>query len=141
MNTRNHIAAGLAAASVACVLLTLPAQSNPPGLLIKVSSPTEYEIVVTNSLASTNYTLFWTDVLADVNYPWIPTEVGAVGQSNFFVPVPDPSVFPQSFYKVLLGSDSDGDGVLEPHDADPLDPTVGYLNVTIQSPLNGEVLQ
>ncbi|HYG21467.1 MAG TPA: hypothetical protein VEH04_01710 [Verrucomicrobiae bacterium] len=140
MNTHNHIAAGLGAASVACVLLTLPAQSNPPGLTIRETAPSEFEIVVTNAVATTNYTLFWTDILADVNYPWIPMWVGEIGQSNFVVPVPDPENYPQSFFKVLEGSDSDGDGVFEQVDADSNDPSVGILTISINAPAHGSIL-
>jgi hypothetical protein len=38
-------------------------------------------------------------------------------------------------------NDSDGDGVPNWEDADPNNPNVGILTITIDSPANGEVLQ
>jgi len=55
-------------------------------------------------------------------------------------PVNDPPSFTGSLTDVCPG-DSDGDGVPDWMDANPYDPTVGALTITIDSPSNGTVFQ
>ncbi len=84
----------------------------------------------------TNYTLFWTPVLADPDYPWEVLSVSSVGQTNFTV---DAGELPTGFFQVLVGADSDADGVPDWQDADPYNSAVGVLTITIDSPINGSV--
>lgn len=133
---------GATASALTLFLLTgLPAQSDPPALKISPLGANQFNIIITNGVATTNYTLFWTDVIGDVNYPWLPIWVGELGQTNFAVEVADPAEQPHGFFKVLLGSDSDGDGVLEQQDADSSDPGVGILTVIINSPANNSTIE
>lgn len=72
--------------------------------------------------------------MADANHPWQVLTNSAVGQSNFIV---DAAGSESGFFKVLLGIDFDGDGIPEWMDAQPQNPAVGILSVTIDSPTNG----
>ncbi len=109
-----------------------------PVLTIAPLGSNQFNIVITNGVSGTNYTLFWTPALADENYPWQVLGTNAVGATNFTV---NGGEWPNLFFKVLVGSDSDGDGVTEERDANSNDPTVGVLSVTINSPTNNAVLQ
>ena len=115
--------------------LTAFADAPQPVLSITPLGSNQFSILVTNGVSGTNYTLFWTPALVDENWPW---QVLEVGDTNFTVDVGD---WPLGFFKVLLGSDPDGDGVTEEYDANSNDPNIGILSVTINSPTNGAVLQ
>jgi len=109
----------------------------PPVLTITPLGGSQYSITVTNATSLTNYTLFWRPSLTESNYPWQVLGYGGVGQTNITV---DGGAWPIGFFKVLVGGDQDGDLVPEWMDAQPLNPAVGALTVTIDSPLNGTTL-
>ncbi len=109
-----------------------------PVLTIAPLGSNQFNIVITNGVSTTNYTLFWTPVLNDEIYPWQVLGTNAVGATNFTV---DGGEWPIGFFKVLIGIDQDGDGVPEWMDAQPLNPNVGILSITIDSPTNGMVIQ
>jgi hypothetical protein len=119
---------------IALVGLIYSALATAPVLTIAPLGSNQFNIVITNAVTTTNYTLFWTPVLSDQNYPWQVLGTNAVGETNFIV---DGGTWQSLFFKVLLGSDSDGDGVLQWQDAQPDNPNVGILSVTIDSPTNG----
>jgi len=96
----------------------------------------QFNVVITNAVSTTNYTLFWTPVLNDQFYPWQVLGVGQVGQTNFPI---DGGEWQAGWFRVLVGSDQDGDGWPEWQDAQPLNPAVGILSLTIDSPTNGMV--
>ena len=123
------------ALGIVIVALTALADAPQPVLSITSLGSNQFSVRVTNGVSGTNYTLFWTPVLADENWPW---QVLGVGDTNFTV---DGGDWPLSFFRVLLGSDQDGDGVTEQYDANSNDPAIGILSVTIKSPTNGAVLQ
>ena len=136
---RHAFAPSLAlAAGVGVLLYSAFADAPQPILKISTSGSNQFSITITNGLSTTNYTLFWRYALQDELYPWIVQEVGNLGQSNFGV---NGGLMQQAFFRALLGSDADGDGVLEPQDAQPLNPNVGLLSVTIDSPVNGALLK
>jgi hypothetical protein len=140
MKYLSRFAGWLGTSLVIFLVVNLSAQSTPVLKMSQIAS-NQFNIVVTNGIATTNYTLFWTDVLGDVNYPWVPCWVSAVGETNFAVTIPNMDEAPHGFFKVLVGSDSDGDGVLEQQDADSNDPGTGILSVTINNPADNAVLQ
>lgn len=109
----------------------------PPVLTIAPQGGSQYSIIVTNATSPTNYTLFWRPSLTDSNYPWQVVGYGGIGETNLTV---DAGVWPVGFFKVLVGGDQDGDLVPEWMDAQPQNPAVGALTVTIDSPLNGTTL-
>jgi len=129
------VAVGVTVAASIGVLIYSALAAPQPVLTISPLGSNQFNIVITNGVSGTNYTLFRTPALADENYPW---QVWGIGGTNFVV---DGEDWPNLFFKVLLGSDRDGDGVTEERDANSNDPTVGILSVTINSPTNGAVLQ
>jgi len=106
---------------------------SPPLLSIQALGTNQFSINIVNA-GITNYTLFWTPVLEDPNYPWLVLTNSNPGQSNFVV---DGGTWPAGFFRVLVGNDIDGDGVVEWQDAQPTNSAVGILSVTIDNPLNG----
>lgn len=138
--TRVHFLFQAAIAVVGCALIgliTFRGVADQPVLSIVSLGSNQFSITVTNAGTPTNYTLFWKPVLADTNYPWQVIATNAVGQTNVIVDAGD---WPKGFFQILVGIDQDGDGVPEWMDANPLDPSIGALSVTIDSPTNGEVL-
>ena len=118
--------------------LIYSAFADAPALTIADFGGNQFSITVTNGGTSNNYTLYWTPAVNDANYPWVVLTNSAVGEWNFLV---DCSQWPSGFFKVLLGTDADGDGVPEWWDAQPQNPNVGLLSVTIDSPVNGTVFR
>lgn len=133
---RPLVSLGIIASIAAGIVLLANAQQ--PVLKISDLGTNVFDIAITNAVSATNYTLFWTPALQDPNYPWNVVAVGSIGQSNFMM---DVSGWNAGFFKVLLGSDEDGDGVPSWLDAQPLNPSVGVLTITIDSPVNGALLQ
>lgn len=114
--------------------IALLANAQQPVLKIANLGENQFFLEVTNNATPTNYTLFWTPALADQNYPWVVIGIGAVGQSNFVV---DGGEWEAGFFRAILGNDLDADGIPEWQDAQPLNPAVGLLNITIDSPTSG----
>src|SRR5262249_46347544 len=108
-----------------------------PVLIIQPTNGTQFQLTITNAVASTNYEIYRTPLLADTNFPWTLHMIGNVGQSNFVV---DTEVFGTSFFRVGIGSDWDLDGVPNDRDANPTDPMIGILTITIDSPTNGSTI-
>lgn len=128
----------LAPLAVALSIIAMLAQAQQPVLKISNLGSNQFSVLITNGISTTNYTLFWTPALADQNYPWVVLGIGNVGETNFTV---DGAQWDSGFFKVLLGTDFDGDGSPEWQDAQPGNSAVGILSVTIDSPTNGMVFQ
>lgn len=116
--------------------IALLANAQQPVLRISDLGTNQFSVLITNGISSTNYTLFWTPSLNDSNYPWTVVGVGSVGETNFLI---DGGAWSVGFFRVLLGSDADGDGVPAWKDANDDDLNIGILSVTIDSPINGTV--
>jgi hypothetical protein len=130
------ISASAGALTFVAVLAT--GQSVPqPVITIVPTNGTQFQITITNAVASTNYEIYRTPLLSDTNFPWTLHVIGNVGQSNFVV---DTEVFGTSFFRAGIGSDWDLDGVFNDRDANPTDPTIGILSITIDSPTNGSTI-
>jgi len=112
------------------------AQSIPqPVLAIAPSGTNQLLITITNGVGTANYELWSTPVLGNTtDYPWTVAAVGTNGQSSFTVPI---GPYPAGFYQVLL----DTNAIPLWEAADPNNPSLGILAVTIDSPTNGMVLQ
>jgi hypothetical protein len=126
---------GLGLAAV--ITKTALAQVPPPVLTISPLGSNQFSVLITNGVSTTNYTLLWTPALGDSLYPWLVLGAGGVGETNFTV---DAGEWPVGFFQVLVGGDSDGDGVPEWIDGQPFNPNVGALSVTIDYPTNGMTL-
>ena len=129
---RPFVSLGIIASIATGIVLLANAQQ--PVLKITDLGTNQFLVEITNSVSTTNYTLYWTPALANPNYPWIVLTNNNVGESNFLV---DATGWDTGFFKVLTGTDYDGDGWPEWQDAQPQNPAVGVLSVTIDSPTNG----
>ena len=61
---------------------------------------------------------------------------GTPGQTNFTV---SEGMMLSGFFEAAIGTDWDGDGIPNYMDGNPIDPNVGALTITIDSPANGTV--
>lgn len=129
---RPFVSLGIVASIAAGIVLLANAQQ--PVLKITGLGTNQFFIEITNAVSTTNYTLYWTPALANPNYPWIVLTNNNVGESNFLV---DANGWDTGFFKILTGTDFDGDGISEWLDAQPQNPSVGILSITIDSPING----
>jgi hypothetical protein len=121
--------------AIALIVLNVFADAPQPGITISSLGSNQFLVAITNSLSTTNYTLYWTPVLSDPNNPWEPIGAGAVGQSNFMVNGGD---FPVGFFRVALVPAT---GVPPWERADPNDPNSPILSVSITIPVDGSVVQ
>jgi len=113
----------------------LMAQSIPqPVLKIATTNGNQLLLVISNAVASTNYEIYRAPILNDTNFPFEPYIIGSVGQSNFIAEI---GIDAAGFFKATIGSDLDNDGFPDWLDANPTDPTIGILSITIDSPTNG----
>lgn len=109
----------------------------PPVLRITSLGSNQFNIVITNGVPTNSYTLFWTPFLEDENYPWEVLGFGATGETNFTI---DAEGWDTGFFRVMIGDDSDLDGIPDWQDAAPLDPNIGQLQVIIYTPANGSTI-
>ena len=110
-------------------------QSTPPVLTIAPAGTNQYSITITNNIGMTTYDLQWTPVLANPAYPWTWAVPGAAGQTNYVVNMN--GVSDTGFFRTIL--DTNVPPLWEA--ADPNNPALGILTVTIDSPANGSVIQ
>jgi len=118
--------------------LRMAVADDPPVLQITPLGSNQFQIQITNGVSTGYYELYHTPVLVDDAYPWTLLSVGNMGQTNFTV---DGSLNYTGFYFVGVGNDWDGDGVPNSQDADPKNPYIGQLTITIDSPTNNSVVQ
>jgi hypothetical protein len=134
-NSKRLIAATATGAGFSLfVAIFASGQVPQPVLKIAPTNDTQLLISISNAVASTNYEIYRTPLLNDTNFPWTLHVVGVVGQSNFVVDMEAEDI---GFFRAAVGSDWDADGIPNSMDADPLDPTIGILSITIDSPTNG----
>jgi hypothetical protein len=118
------------------IAINLFADAPPPVLTISSLGSNQFLVTVTNSISTTNYTLFWTPILGDeIDYPWEAITNGTVGQSNFTV---DAGGYSAGFFRVALLS---GGGIPPWEAANPDDPNSPILTVAIISPADGSTVQ
>lgn len=108
-----------------------------PGLSIQILASNQLSLTVTNGASTNQYEIQRRDAFDELN-SWNYHVGGAVGQSNFTVNMGIQQV---GFFRAIACVDCDGDGVENWRDADPNDPAVGLLTVTIDSPANGSTIQ
>lgn len=115
---------------IVATALTVWSQSAPP-LTITSLGTNQYSITFTNNPPNT-YDLQWTPVLADANYPWTWAAIGTPGQSNYLVT----STYSTAFFRTVLDTNS----IPLWEAADPNNPALGALSITIDTPANGSTL-
>lgn len=118
---------------VVAAALTVLSQTAPL-LTITPLGTNQFSVSFTNYPAST-WDLQWTPVLANTNYPWTWATMGTNGQSNYLVNMN--GISDAGFFRTILDTNS----IPLWEAADPNNPSLGILTVTIDSPANGAVLQ
>ncbi len=73
-----------------------------------------------------------TPLLANPDYPWTWAAIGTPGQTNFVVT----AVYDSGFYRAILDTNS----IPLWEAADPNNPSLGALSITIDTPINGSTL-
>jgi hypothetical protein len=131
--TKLSLAVVLAVATVIVTVKTL-AQIPPPVLSITALGTNTYGITVGNSLSGTAYALYWTPVLNSLDYPWTAAAIGTNGQTNFLF---NGEAYNNGFFMAVVSTN----GIPIWELADPNNPGLGILAVTIDSPTNGAVIQ
>lgn len=130
--TKLSLAAVLTIATVIVAVKSL-AQIPPPVLSITALGTNTYNVTVSsNGVAGTVYALEWTPALANADYPW--TIVGTNTATNFLF---EGEGYSSGFFRVAVDTNAVPFWEL----ADPNNPSLGILSVTIDSPANGSTLQ
>ena len=134
-NKKTWASAILGVAATVIVAVKVFADPPPPVISIGSLGTNQVSITVTNGVSTANYDLYWTPLLGNPNYPWTAAAIGSTGQTNFLLDMGDIS---SGFFRVLL---EDTNGIPPWKAADPNNPSLGVLAVTIDSPTNGVVIQ
>ena len=123
---------GILGGGLVIVATALTASSQTaPVLTITPLGTNQYSKTFTNT--GSTYDLQQTPVLANPDYPWTWAAVGTPGQTNFIVT----GIYETGFYRAILDTNS----VPLWEMADPNNPSLGILAVTIDSPTNNAVIQ
>lgn len=120
---------------IAATALTAWSQTAPL-LTITQTGTNQFSFSFTNYPVST-WDLQWTPALANTEFPWMWAATGAVGQTSFVLNKDDLNASPNAFFRLVLDTNS----IPLWEAADPNNPSLGILQVTIDSPANGAVLQ
>jgi len=135
--TRLLYAFATAGAAIGISLLTVLAQSVPqPVLSITSLGTNQFQIGITNGVTNAMYELHWQPLLVDPEYAWPVIATNVAGQTNFWI---DCSDYASGFFRASIGTNYGG--FWDFQWANPNDPSLGPLAITIDSPLNGSVLQ
>jgi hypothetical protein len=132
------ILTGACACGVCIAIASALADAPQPGIAISPLGTNIYQITITNGWASTNYELYLAPVVGDTAYPWVLINRGALGQTNWTV---DGGPNFTGFFQTSLGSDMDMDSIENYRDADPTNPYIGQLTITIDSPTDHSTFQ
>jgi hypothetical protein len=132
------ILTGACACGICIAIASAMADAPQPGIAITALGTNTYQIMITNGWATTNYELYLTPVVGDTAYPWKLISRGALGQTNWTV---DGAQNLTGYYSVWLGADADGDLSPNSEDADPFNPFLTQLTITIDSPTDHSTIQ
>ncbi|HEV7924523.1 MAG TPA: hypothetical protein VGR14_04165 [Verrucomicrobiae bacterium] len=112
--------------------LTVPA----PMISITVTNTNQVSITVTNGVPYANYILYNQHVLGDSTWTFVTNPVPGV--SNFVVNM---GPYFYDFYLVSGSTNWNNNGIPNWEYADPNNPGLGVLTVSIVSPSQGQILQ
>jgi hypothetical protein len=105
-----------------------------PAITITALGTNVFSVAITNDIGAITYDLQWTPALAGPDYQWTWVTTGTPGQTNFLIGMQDYQV---GFFRTILDTNNPPLWEL----ADPNNPGLGVLAVTIDSPTNNAVLQ
>ena len=97
----------------------------------------QVRLTVTNGVGTANYEIYRKPIVGDPAYPWMLHLIGSLGQTNFTANLGIETI---GFFKATEGLDWDSDGIPNWMDAQPSNPAVGALTITIDSPANGSTV-
>jgi hypothetical protein len=120
--------------TVLAVTLTALSQTGPAITMTPLGT-NQYSITITSNIGAATYDLQWTPVLGNPDYQWTWAVRGAPGQTNYLVNMN--GVSDTAFFRTLL----DTNAIPLWEAANPANPALGILTVTIDSPTNGTTLQ
>jgi len=129
----------LAGTILAVLIITLFARSQtvpPPVLSIALTNGNQLSITVTNGVAYANYILYNQHILGDTNWTFVTNPVPGV--TNFVV---NTEPYFEGFYIVTGSTNWNNGGIPNWDYADPMNPGLGVLTVSIVSPAQGSVIQ
>src|SRR5258705_1648389 len=101
--------------------------SAPFGLKTNGITETNISLVITNGQSTNYYAIYVYDFLGETNQ-YVSIVPGSIGQTNFTILKEGRMM---RFFKAAVDQDWDHDGILNIHDADEWDPSVGALTITI----------
>jgi hypothetical protein len=117
--------------------LNTAAQSVPvPVISVALTNTNQLSITVTNGVSYANYILYNQHVLGDTNWTFVTNPVPGV--TNFIV---NPGPYFEGFYIVTGSTNWNNNGIPNWDYADPMNPGLGVLTVSIVSPAQGAVIQ
>ena len=108
-----------------------------PGLSIAQTGSNTFQLSLSNAVVGETYVVYRRQGLEPA-YPWQFHLLGSPSQTVFTV---EKGIEEISFFQTISGTNWDGDAAPNWEDANPLNPSVGRLTVTIDSPLNGSTVQ
>ncbi len=126
-------------ALVACLLAlwgSVAKSDNGPGISILSLTNDQFSLTVTNGSSTNQYEIQRREAFDEL-HPWNYEVGGTTGQTNFTV---DMGIQQIGFFRAIPCVDCDHDGYDNWLDANPNDPAVGILTITIDSPLNGSTV-
>lgn len=127
-----------AGAIVAGIALLAKAQTVPqPAITIAITNTNELVITVTNGVSYGYYSLYNQHVLGTGPWTLISTN-GALDDTNFLV---NPGPYFEGFYYVIASTNWNDNGIPNWDLADPNNPGLGALTVSIVSPSQGQIIQ
>lgn len=130
---------GLGGAILAVLIITLIARAQtvpPPELSIAVTNGTQLSISVTNGVPYGNYILYNQHVLGSGGWTFVTNPVPGV--SNFVVSM---GPYFEGYYLVTGSTNWNDNGIPNWDLADPNNPGLGALTVSIVSPAQGAIIQ
>jgi hypothetical protein len=130
----------LAGTILATLIITLIAQAQSipqPGITIAITNGSQLSIIVTNGVAYGYYSLYNQHVLGSGTWTLISTN-DVLDDTNFVV---NPFPYYEGYYLVAASTNWNNSGVPNWDLADPNNPGLGKLTVSIVSPSQGQILQ
>jgi len=139
MQTMKKCWTKLAGTILAVLIITVIAKSQtvpPPVISLVLTNTNQLFITVTNGVSYGNYSLYNQHVLGGPTWTLVTNAVPGV--TNFVVGM---GPYFQDFYQVMGSTNWNNNGIPNWDYADPNNPGLGVLTVTIVSPAQGQIIQ
>lgn len=123
-------------ATLAAGILVRSSVAQAPSLILTPTTSNQFQLFLSNAAPGETYVIYRRPILGHPNYPW---RFYLLGATNMFTV--DMGTEPMSFFQAVSGTNWDGDASVNWEDGDALNPNIGRLSVTIDSPTNGSIVQ